>query len=115
MGRVYARVILAAVVAVIVSVGLYVYFVQSPYIFALGLALGCYIAQLTTFKDGVLFGSATSFIPALVMAAVGLAPADSNEAAVLLSAILIVIFGALYCGTITWLIRSLKHGKVIYS
>lgn len=114
MSRVYARVILGAVVAVVVSLGLYMYLVQSRYTLALGLALGCYIAQLTTFKDGVLFGSATSFFPALAVAWAGLAPADSNEAAVVLTAILIVVFGALYCGAITWLIQSLKNGRVIY-
>ena len=115
MGRVYARVIFAGVVAVVVSVGLYIFLVKSPFIFALGLALGCYLAQLTTFKDGVLFGSAASFLPALLLAAAGLAPADSDEAAVVLTAILTVVLGALFCGAVTSLIQGLKRGTVSYS
>ncbi len=115
MKATYLRVVLAVIVAVIVSLGLYIYLVQSPYIFALGLALGCYLARLYTFKDGLLFGSAASFLPGLYLAATGLAPADSNEAAVVLNAILLIVFGAVYCGVITWLIESLKRGKVIFS
>lgn len=115
MRATYLRVVLAVVVAVIVSLGLYIYLVRSPYIFALGLALGCYLARLYTFKDGLLFGSVASFLPGLYLAVIGLSPADSNEAAVLLNAILLVVFGAVYCGAITWLIQSLRNRKVIFS
>src|SRR5512135_3142 len=115
MRATYLRVILAVVVAVIVSLGFYIYLVQSPYIFALGLALGCYLARLYTFKDGLLFGSVASFPLGLYLAVIGIAPADSNEAAVVLNAILLIVFGAVYCGAITWLIESLKRRKVIFS
>ncbi len=114
MRTIYLRTTLAVIVAAAVSLGLYIYAIDSRYVLAVGLALGCYLAQLSTFQGGLRFGWAASFPLAAYMAWIGLMPADSNEAAVILNALLLIVFGALYCGAITWLIQSLKNGKVIF-
>ncbi len=115
MRATYLRTVLAVIIAAAVSLGLYVYLVESPYTLAVGLALGCYLAQLSTFQGGLRFGWAASFPLAAYMAWIGITPADSNEAGVIFNALLVIVFGALYCGAIAWLIQSLKHGKIIFS
>lgn len=107
------RAIAAFVLAVALSLILFIYVTHSPYIFALGLALGAYLAQISTFKGGLVFGAITSVPLAFYMAWTGLMPADSDEFFVILSALLLIVFGAAYCGVITWLIQSLKKGQSI--
>ena len=115
MRSIYVRTTLAIIVAVSVSLGLYIYLVQSPYSLALGVALGCYLAQVTTLKGGLWLGWIVTCPLALYRIWIGFMPADSNEAAVVLNALILIVFGAIYGGAITWLIQSLKHGKVYFS
>jgi hypothetical protein len=109
------RTVLALAVAVALSLILWVYVSKSPYIFALGLALGAYIAQISTFKAGLLFGAIAALPFALYAGWRGLMPADSDEFSVLLNTFLLIAFGGVYCGLIASLISSLKRGKVFFS
>ncbi len=115
MGTLPWRTMLAFLLAVALSLFLFIFLTRSPYIFALGLALGAYLAQIATFKEGAVFGAITSLPLALYLAWTGLMPADSDEFFVILNALLLIAFGALYCGVITWLIQSLKKGRVFFS
>ena len=109
------RTVLALAVAVSLSLTLFAYFSRSPYIFALGLALGAYLARITTFKAGVLFGMVTAFPLGLYLSLSGVMPADSSILGLALSVIVLVGFGGIYCGIVAWLINSLKRGRIFFS
>ncbi len=109
------RTVIAWFVAVALSLLLFTYFSTSPYIFALGLVLGAYLAQIATFKAGVLFGVLAA-LPLGIFAVfwAGLLPPGSSVASIILNVILVVAFGGVYCGVVSWLIQRLKHGHVYF-
>ena len=109
------RTILAFGAAVALSLILFIFVSHSPYIFALSLVLGAYLARITTFKAGLLFGALASLPFAVYLVWIGFMPADSDEATVVFNALLVVLFGGLYCGAVTWLIQRLKQGQVFFS
>ncbi len=111
MGERSGRTILAYAVAVALSLILFINFSQHAYVFALGLALGAYLADIATFKDGAIFGAAAAVPLALYWGYLGLMPADSNEFAVLVNTLLLTAGGGLYCGLIVWLIGRARAGR----
>jgi hypothetical protein len=108
------RSILAFAVAVALSLILFVYVSRSPYVFALGIILGAYLAQLSTFNDGVVLGIIASLPLGLYLTLSGWKLSDSNVLSITLNVFLLVAFGGVYCGVVTWLINSLKRGKVFF-
>ena len=108
------RSILAFAVTVALSLILFVYVSRSPYVFALGIVLGAYLAQLSTSDDGVVFGIIASLPLGLYLTLSGWKLSDSSILSITLNVFLLVAFGGIYCGVVTWLINSLKRGKVFF-
>ena len=109
------RTTIALVASVALSLLLLIYVSKSPYIFGLALVLGAYLARLSSFKAGLVFGTIAAVPLGVYLALNGLAPADSDEFSVILNAILLILLGGIYCGVVTWLIQSLKRGKGFFS
>ncbi len=111
----YVRVAFAGIVAVVLSMGLYIYLIQSPFVLVPALALGCYLARVSTIKDGLWLGWVTTCPLAFYRVWLGFMPADSDEGAVVLNGFILIVCGAIYGGAITWLIQHLKGRKVYLS
>ena len=116
MKTISTRSIIAFVVAVALCLILLVFVSKSPYIFALGLAIGAFLAQLTTFKSGLLFGLIIAIPLSLYLVlSNSIAGINNNLLSESLSIILLIGFGGIYTGIIVWLINKLKQGKVFFS
>ncbi len=110
------RFILALAVAVALSVILFIYLSKSPYISALGLVLGAFLAQLSTFRAGVVFGTLTALPFSLYLTLSGVMPGTTiSVSSILLNVLLLIGFGAIYCGVVVWLINNLKRGRIFFS
>jgi hypothetical protein len=111
------RSVIAIAVAVVLSLILFILVSKSPYIFALGLAIGIFLAQVSTFKSGVLHGFITALPLSLYLVLSDSIPGVSSNSllSVSLNVILLIGFGGIYSGFIVWLINKLKQGKIFFS
>ena len=117
MENISKRSILAVAAAIGLSLVLFIFVSKSPYIFAVVLAIAAFLAQLTTFKSGILHGLITAFPPSLYLVVSDSIPGVSSNSLLfgLLNVMLLTGFGGLYCGVIVWLINRLKQGKLFFS
>ena len=117
METISRRSIFAVAAAILFSLVLFIFVSKSPYIFAVGPAVAAFLAQLTTFKSGVLHGFITAFPPSLYLVVSDSIPEVSSNSLFsgLLNVMLLTGFGGLYCGVIVWLINRLKQGKLFFS
>ena len=116
MKTISMRPIIAFVVAVALCLILSVFVSKSPYIFALSLAIGAFLAQLTTFKSGLLFGLIMAIPLSLdLVLSDSIAGINNNLLSESLNILLLVGFGGIYTGIIVWMIDRLKQGKVFFT
>lgn len=111
------RSILAIVIAVVLILILFITVSHSAYTFGLGITLAAFLAQLSTFKSGILHGLIAAIPLSLYLVLSNSVPGvdSSNPVSVLLNTILLIVFGAIYCGLVAWLINRLKAGKIFFS
>ena len=117
MESISKRSIFAIAAGIGLSLILFILVSKSPYVFALGLAVAAFLAQLSTFKSGILHGLITAFPPSLYLVVSDSIPGVSSNSLLfgLLNVMLLTGFGGLYCGVIVWLINRLKQGKLFFS
>ena len=116
MRKISGRSIIAFAVAIVVSLILLIFVTNSPYIFALGLAIGAFLAQLTTFKSGIIYGLITAIPLSLYLVLSNAISGINNDLlSISLNILLLIVFGGIYTGVIVWIINTLKHGKIIFS
>ena len=115
MKSISARSIIAFVASVVVGLILFIFVSKSPYMFGVGLALGAFLAQLTTFKSGVFYGLVTAIPLSLYLVlSNSISGINSDLLSILLNVILLIVFGGIYTGVIVWIINKLKQGKVFF-
>ena len=90
---------------------------KSPYIFALGLAVAAFLAQLSTFKSGMLHGLIAALPLSLYLVLSDSFPGAGGHSLLSgsLNVILLTGFGGIYCGVIVWLMNRLRQGKIFFS
>ncbi len=117
MGIFSKRSIIAIIVAVALSLILFIFVSHSAYTFGLGITLAAFLAQLSTFKSGILHGLITAIPLSLYLVLSNSMPgADSSSViSILLNVVLLVAFGGIYCGLVVWLINRLKAGRIFFS
>ncbi len=115
MGIFSKRSVIAIAVGVVFSMIMFILVSKSPYIFAAGLAIAAFLAQLSTFKSGVIHGLITALPLSLYIVFSDSWSGGSGLLYIWLNIILLVAFGGIYCGAIVWLINRLKQGKIFFS
>jgi len=117
MESISKRSIFAIAAGIGLSLILFILVSKSPYVFALGLAVAAFLAQLSTFKSGILHGLITAFPPSLYLVLSDSFPGAGSHSLLSgsLDVILLTCFGGIYCGVIVWLMNRLRQEKIFFS
>jgi hypothetical protein len=85
---------------------------KSPYIFAIGLAIGIFLSDASTVTRGAVYGSIIAAPVGLYLILSNSLPGEISGEPLLgfLNVTLFVCFGALYGATLIWIKNRLKKG-----
>jgi hypothetical protein len=117
MKLITGRSIISIAIGIVISLVLFTFIANSPYIFAIGLVVGVYLAKPSTSLAGGIYGVIIALALSLYLIySKTFAVWISNDLlGTMINILLLVAFGGLYGAFLVWVKRRYTDNKPLYS